>query len=100
MANYKNPCQRDVYPPLRDDDLGVNKGSACHMFLEAKNFKPISCMPYVYLAGMQKSGTSDIYHGLISHPHVHSSKKEVDFWSKRVLGVYTIMAIHHIGIQL
>ena len=52
----------------------------------AKDLDPIYCLPYVYLAGVHKSGTSDLFHSLLQHPHIFSSRKEIEFWAKRVLG--------------
>ena len=51
-----------------------------------RNLDPIYCLPYVYLAGVHKSGTSDLFHSLLRHPHIFSSRKEIEFWAKRVLG--------------
>ena len=47
---------------------------------------PVYCLPYVYLAGVHKSGTSDLYRSLKRHPHIFSSVKEIEFWTKKVLG--------------
>jgi hypothetical protein len=51
---YKNPCW--------------------HMAEDAR----LSCLPYTYLLGMPKCGTSDLYERIIRHPEVHPpERKEV-----------------------
>ena len=79
MTDYRNPCQKVWYPPLYDLDVGTRERTACRNTPSAKNLKPISCLPYVYVAGVEKSGTTNIYASLLKHSHIHSTKKEVEF---------------------
>ena len=87
MTNYRNPCQKVWYHSLYEKDLQLGNQSACPEVPSAEKIQPISCLPYVYQAGVTKSGTSNLYHALLRHPKIHASKNEVDFWTKRVLGI-------------
>lgn len=57
FKNYKNPCfYRNV------------------TYLGGKELKmpmlAIRCLPYFFIIGMPKSGTTDVWHGLEQHPGV------------------------------
>ncbi|KAJ8028302.1 Carbohydrate sulfotransferase 15 [Holothuria leucospilota] len=57
LSTYKSPC---FYTPR----------------------KSLSCLPYFFLAGMPKSGTTDIWGKLIQHPQILNSVKEPHWWSR------------------
>ncbi|PIK54389.1 putative carbohydrate sulfotransferase 15 [Apostichopus japonicus] len=62
LKNYKNPCW-------------------------ARTPLSISCVPYFFLLGVTKCGTSDIYEKLVKHPQiVDGVKKESHWWTQRRLG--------------
>lgn len=44
------------------------------------------CLPYFYLAGMPKCGTTDIWEKLTKHPQVWGSSKESHWWAKVRVG--------------
>ncbi|XP_071479278.1 carbohydrate sulfotransferase 15-like [Diadema antillarum] len=44
--------------------------------------KPRQCLPYFYLIGMPKCGTTDVWNKLIAHPHVVETGKEPHWWSR------------------
>ena len=47
----------------------------------------IRCLPYVYLAGVLKSGTTDLFSQLIQHPDIEPGAiKEPMWWNRHTLG--------------
>ena len=45
------------------------------------------CLPYFYIGGVTKSGTTDLWNTLLSHPHItRSSIKEPNWWTRRRTG--------------
>ena len=58
LPNYRMPC------------LKTNNGS-------------VLCMPSVYLAGVAKCGTTDLYKNLIKHPNVMQTIKEPQWWGAK-----------------
>lgn len=49
----------------------------------AEGDKVLSCLPYVYLLGQPKSGTSDLYERLVAHPDVVSPDRKEIRWFTR-----------------
>ncbi|XP_071948202.1 carbohydrate sulfotransferase 15-like isoform X2 [Antedon mediterranea] len=43
----------------------------------------LRCLPYFYVAGMPKSGTTDLFSKINSHPDVVHSVKELHWWTRR-----------------
>ena len=53
----------------------------------------IRCLPYVYLAGVTKSGTTDLYDTLLLHPDIVApSMKEPMFFDRNRLGRVKVTA--------
>ncbi|XP_071839186.1 carbohydrate sulfotransferase 15-like isoform X2 [Apostichopus japonicus] len=48
----------------------------------------VDCLPYFYLAGMPKCGTTDIWVKLTKHPQISVSRKEPHWWAKIRVGTY------------
>ena len=44
------------------------------------------CLPYFYVAGMPKCGTSDIWDKLMEHPKIMRMRKEPHWWTSGRLG--------------
>ena len=61
--------------------------------LEGQEFSPKYCLPYAYLAGIQKSGTSDLYRQLKKHKHIFASVKEPSYWNKLFTGSIEIISV-------
>ena len=57
LPEYKNPCFEDEYGKLY-------------------------CLPYFFLLASQKSGTTDLYKKLVTHPMISSNKKEYHWWNR------------------
>ncbi|KAJ8030517.1 Carbohydrate sulfotransferase 15 [Holothuria leucospilota] len=47
----------------------------------------LHCLPYFFLIGMPKCGTSDLWHKIIQHPQVMLLVKEPHWWSRSRIGV-------------
>ena len=63
LKNYKNPCW---YPPSLTD-----------------KYESLVCLPYAYILGQPKCGTSDLYERLKLHPDVAMPlRKEVRFFTR------------------
>lgn len=59
LPNYKNPCWRQP---------GESE---------------LRCLPYFYLVGVSKSGTTDLYMQLKKHPKIaRGNTKELGYWGK------------------
>ena len=56
----------------------------------------LRCLPYFYLAGVTKCGTSDLFDKLLLHPYVKASLvgKEAQWWNRRALGMWTYPQTH------
>ncbi|XP_072034286.1 carbohydrate sulfotransferase 15-like isoform X2 [Amphiura filiformis] len=67
LPGFKNPC----WPKESGDGL--------------------LCLPYFYLAGMPKCGTTDLWRKLIQHPLIAKTSKEPHWWTRKRLGYYNIM---------
>ena len=100
------PQYRDVIQPTpgrrsRMDDHVLNMTSVkaeadmryqLSLYQRAQEGVPwkMRCLPYVYLIGVTKSGTSDFYRYLTSHQDVVESRaKEIHYWNVRRFPRYT-----------
>ena len=54
--------------------------------------KGLRCLPYFYIAGVQKCGTSDLYRRLRMHPDImRGTAKEYHFWDRGRFGVVDLI---------
>lgn len=58
----------------------------------------LKCLPYFYLIGMPKCGTTDLWDKLVQHPQVQSVPKEPHWWSKRRNG-WTKTPVHSVQVH-
>ncbi|XP_059177859.1 carbohydrate sulfotransferase 15-like [Physella acuta] len=72
LPQFKNPCFYDY--------LSAGK-------------RKLRCLPYFYIIGMAKSGTSDLHARMVKHPLVNrndfGSGKETRFWSRNRYDMFT-----------
>ncbi|KAK6186463.1 hypothetical protein SNE40_008498 [Patella caerulea] len=98
---FKNPCW---YEDLTDYDVYSNNKFAEYYhsvksvfiklsshwkkkFAEETNPRRLRCLPYFFIAGQPKCGSTDLYKKLISHPDVGSPPiKECHWWGKNRYG--------------
>lgn len=60
LHNYKNPCWKDQ-----------------------RSGRKLRCLPYFFLAGMPKSGTTDLWACLLKHPDIaYVKSKEPHWWTR------------------
>ncbi|ELT90468.1 hypothetical protein CAPTEDRAFT_222727 [Capitella teleta] len=68
LPTFKNPCWRDNSTRLR-------------------------CLPYFYIAGQPKCGTTDLFHSLVLHPQiVMPVAKEPHWWARGRFGVKSLQS--------
>ncbi|XP_078616278.1 carbohydrate sulfotransferase 15-like [Branchiostoma floridae x Branchiostoma japonicum] len=81
LSDYKNPCWFEKAKETGLDPQGRARVS----------FR-LRCLPYFYIIGMQKCGTTDLYYRITQHPDVvRACAKEPKFWTTyghRQLGKY------------
>ncbi|XP_019616722.1 PREDICTED: carbohydrate sulfotransferase 15-like [Branchiostoma belcheri] len=79
LPDYKNPCwfeevnKKDVKPKERWQKRVLHNGTRHFLF---------RCLPYFYIIGMPKCGTTDLYHRISKHPEVVHGQKEPHWWAK------------------
>ncbi|XP_066276669.1 carbohydrate sulfotransferase 15-like isoform X1 [Branchiostoma lanceolatum] len=103
LPNYKNPCWYEKVPETEVDSNPYKSHKTCHAHIKtmksrkkmAKHFRDglihndtghfrLRCLPYFYIIGMPKCGTSDLYLRLTKHPDVVGGlKKEPHWWTRR-----------------
>ena len=76
MEGYKNPCWNRLLTP--DITLSDNQTSVINEDMGNSSVGSFVCLPYAYLLGQPKCGTSDLFNRLRQHPDVTMpSEKEV-----------------------
>ena len=96
LENYKTPCWREElpssYPYSHSFSMKYlylkNRFLTSQVYFQAKiqNGEPwrLRCLPYFYVAGFTKCGTSDLYDKISQHPHVIREEfKELQWWKRR-----------------
>ncbi|XP_078587473.1 carbohydrate sulfotransferase 15-like isoform X1 [Branchiostoma floridae x Branchiostoma japonicum] len=103
LPNYKNPCWFEEVP---ETELDSNPYRNTHYYssirtrlnLLARQFRDrltdngkahlrFRCVPYFYIIGMPKCGTTDLYYRLTKHPDVVGGLvKEPHWWTRRRFG--------------
>nr|XP_054769290.1 carbohydrate sulfotransferase 15-like [Lytechinus pictus] len=51
----------------------------------------LRCLPYFYLLGMPKSGTTDLWAKIMRHPQVKYTTKEPHWWSRSRFGEFSLI---------
>ena len=73
IPGLKNPCwwRGKAQDDGESSTDGNHYAAACEdMERDAVVLPPLACLPYFYVLGPQKCGTTDLYHRLASHPEV------------------------------
>ena len=83
LPNYRNPCTSNL---VTDPAHPASKYENCKNGMVVKTQPAISCLPHVYIAGMPKAGTTDLFSALMYHPHIFATQKEPEWWARRVSG--------------
>eukprot|EP00605_Chrysophyceae_sp_TOSAG23-4_P001429 GSChrysophyteH1.ASY1.ANO1.1557.1 assembled CDS len=72
-TDFKNPC----WEPNFENSLADSSESRGN----ARNL--LSCLPYVYILGQPKCGTTDLYARIAAHPHVFAPRRKEIRWFTR-----------------
>lgn len=124
LPNIKSPCwYEEVSGEVRADPYKKNRfclrsksfrntcdrlGASFHQHLSHKDGKQfrLRCLPYFYIIGQPKCGTTDLFHRLLMHPEVKfNSIKEPHWWTRKRFGKnevrllivlnYTLLPLHY-----
>ena len=99
MHNYRNPCwEEDLPKQPYDENFFINEdfdfqrelGKSLEQFTKYWKTKLLSgrkerlrCLPYFYILGFAKCGTTDLHDALIKHPQIVDPViKENQWWAK------------------
>ncbi|KAK7105873.1 carbohydrate sulfotransferase 15-like isoform X2 [Littorina saxatilis] len=83
-----NPDKRSTYPFVEPRPYLPNCKNPC-WYETPRAKKGLRCVPYVYLAGVAKCGTSDIARRLRMHPEVfYGTQKEYHWWERFRFGSF------------
>lgn len=101
LPEFKNPCWRENFT-THIYDMYANNGFAKYSHTYEKAFSKfirrwakqtprrshrLRCLPYFFLAGQPKCGSTDLYNKIISHPDiVIPPVKESHWWGKNRYG--------------
>ncbi|XP_035665240.1 carbohydrate sulfotransferase 15-like [Branchiostoma floridae] len=103
LPDFKNPCWYEKIPEAELNSNPYRTHKNCYSDKKtmkslnkiAKHFRDglvqngteyfrLRCLPYFYIIGMPKCGTSDLYHRLTKHPDVVGGmRKEPHYWTRR-----------------
>ncbi|CAH1799211.1 unnamed protein product [Owenia fusiformis] len=88
LSDYRSPCwisRLSSHPPEyvwsrgRENDIVMRYWQESHD--DGVRFR-LRCLPYFYIVGVVKSGTTDLFHRICSHPDVAEVlRKEYHWWS-------------------
>ncbi|XP_070833622.1 carbohydrate sulfotransferase 15-like [Chaetodon trifascialis] len=90
LPGIKSPCWYEEISSERSTDLHRrNRFSLPSSDLQHKDGKQfrLRCLPYFYIIGQPKCGTTDLYYRLRRHPEVrYSTVKEPHWWTRKRFG--------------
>lgn len=105
LPGIKSPCWYERF----SGDLGSDPYRKNHFTLRSKSFKTVSerlrrsfqqhllpregslfrlrCLPFFYIIGQPKCGTTDLFHRLLLHPEIKfNTMKEPHWWTRKRFG--------------
>uniref|UniRef100_A0A4W6DMR8 Sulfotransferase n=1 Tax=Lates calcarifer TaxID=8187 RepID=A0A4W6DMR8_LATCA len=85
LPSIKSPCW---YEEL-SGELSMDPYRKNLFTLRSKSFKTLRlrCLPYFYIIGQPKCGTTDLFHRLLLHPEVKfNTMKEPHWWTRKRFG--------------
>jgi N-acetylgalactosamine 4-sulfate 6-O-sulfotransferase len=100
LPNYKNPCwfeevdpstvyNNNVYAYFKDKDHRIRPAFERFKNTLGKRAKRegsawlLRCLPYFFLVGAPRCGTTDLYSKMILHPEIpHQIGKEPVYWNR------------------
>lgn len=103
LSQYKNPCwyeplyTTNVYQNNKYSLLSPNIASTMirlmtewnTRLLQDENAHRLRCLPYFFIIGQPKCGSTDLFRRILYHPDVVSPPiKELHWWSRNRMGNY------------
>ncbi|XP_029604429.1 carbohydrate sulfotransferase 15 [Salmo trutta] len=114
LPNVKNPCwyeehtgniSRDPYKTnlyaryshrFRTVFEYLRKAFREHLYLRGGKYYRMRCLPYFYIIGQPKCGTTDLYDRLQLHPEVRfTTFKEPHWWTRKRFGIIRLSEGFH-----
>ncbi|KAJ8360178.1 hypothetical protein SKAU_G00167030 [Synaphobranchus kaupii] len=114
LPNVKNPCWYEEHSGnITADPYGKNmyarysrrfrtvcnilrKAFQEHLFSQGGRYYRMRCLPYFYIIGQPKCGTTDLYDRLKLHPDVRfTTMKEPHWWTRKRFGIVRISEGFH-----
>ncbi|KAK4326104.1 hypothetical protein Pmani_003357 [Petrolisthes manimaculis] len=93
LPNFKNPCWFEARDTTDEDRVKVigtpswKSSSGKRLQSEVNSDVVLQCLPYFFLIGQPKCGTTDIFHRINIHPDVVEPKvKGPHWWSRKRFG--------------
>ncbi|XP_041376875.1 carbohydrate sulfotransferase 15-like [Gigantopelta aegis] len=77
LKRFKNPCWYESQPLRSDCRIGP---FAFIKNVDTATNQQLRCLPYFYIIGQPKCGTTDIYFRLIQHPQIAKPPNKEPFW--------------------
>lgn len=106
LPNLKNPCwYEEFFGNITADPYGKNlyalyskrfqaiydhlrRAFPAHLHQYAGRHYRLRCLPFFYIIGQPKCGTTDLYDRLRLHPEVHfTTMKEPHWWTRKRFGI-------------
>ncbi|KAK7142485.1 hypothetical protein R3I94_011984 [Phoxinus phoxinus] len=106
LPNLKNPCwYEEFFGNITADPYGKNlyalyskrfqaiydhlgRAFPAHLHQQAGRHYRLRCLPFFYIIGQPKCGTTDLYDRLRLHPEVHfTTMKEPHWWTRKRFGI-------------
>lgn len=107
LPNLKNPCwYEEFFGNITADPYGKNlyalyskrfqaiydhlrRAFPAHLHQHAGRHYRLRCLPFFYIIGQPKCGTTDLYDRLRLHPEVHfTTMKEPHWWTRKRFGEF------------
>ncbi|XP_033756442.1 carbohydrate sulfotransferase 15-like isoform X2 [Pecten maximus] len=93
LPEFKNPCwyadgddRREVWISYLCRNRRIKNGKLCSLYFKRKRLKNaaiLRCLPYFLLIGQPKSGSTDLFRRITSHPDVIPGlSKEPHWWTR------------------
>lgn len=95
LTDIKNPCWYEEFygkvaaDPYMKNMYGVRLWSALkkHLYTQGGKQYRLRCLPYFYILGQPKCGTTDLYARLSHHPDIRFTiMKEPHWWARKRFG--------------
>ncbi|ELU05454.1 hypothetical protein CAPTEDRAFT_202701 [Capitella teleta] len=101
LKNTKNPCWLSAALSNSREGISSRAIQPLRVSTNISTRHRFRCLPYAFLAGFPKCGTTDLYQKLINHKTVRRpSKKEPHWWTRhRQNGPFSDMVLRVLSLQ-